>query len=120
MAKIININGKNVYPFSKENFDAIIKYYFIKNGITMEGPSSMDLIYKKVCQLELFEFEYLVNCLIENISIFEENLGKKSGLTISNLISYAMDAYLDEGNSGSKNRQNITNLFALELAKSCN
>jgi hypothetical protein len=120
MAKIINIVGKNVYPFSKENFDAVIKYYFINNGITMEGPRSMDLVYKEVCQIELFEFEYLVSCLIENISIFEENLNEKNGLTISNLCSYAIDAYLDRGKSGSKNRQHITNLFALELAKSCN
>ena len=118
MNKIMTIKGKNIYPFSKENFDAVIKFYFIKNGITDEGPTSIDLVYKKMCSLELFEFEYILNAIIENFLLFKENLNVGNGLTISNLCQYGLDAYTGNINSGSKNRSRITRLFADKLVNS--
>ena len=112
----LNISGKNIYPFSKENFDAIINYYFIENGIRSEGPDTLEIIYKDMSKIKLFEFEFIVNCLIENLSIFEENL---SGLTISNLCKYGLDAFNGEPYSGSKNRNKITHLFREALENRC-
>lgn len=132
MNKLVKINAKNIYPFSRENFDALIGFYFIKNGITRIGvrneSSNTDIlnsIYEKALQIDLYEFEFILNCIIENIYLFESNVGiyrtisKRESLTIENLCRYGLDTYLCETTVHfSSSRKKVTQLFSKALIKS--
>ncbi len=98
---------------SRENFDAIIKHYFLDNGFDKIGEITLDKIYER-CEgnIELFEFEYLINQVIENINLFEGFFVGK--LTVGNLCVFALDAFFDVEN-GSLNRNIITKLFQEKL-----
>lgn len=114
MEQPIKLNGKNIYPFSRENFDAVINYYFIQNGITKVtefGPNDMNDLFDEARKVELYEFEFIVDCIFQHIDIFESNLNSHHGLTISNLCKYGLDAFSGIANVGSKERNRITNLL---------
>lgn len=120
MEQPIQLKKKNIYPFSRENFDAIIKYYFISNGITLVsefGLNDINKLYAEAMKVELFEFEFIVNCIFQHFYIFESNL-IKGGLTISNLCTYGLDAYKGHTNVGSKERSRITKLIYDQMVNS--
>lgn len=121
MEQPIKLKAKNIYPFSRENFDAVIKYYFISNGITLIsefGPKDTDKLYTEAMKVELFEFEFIVNSIFQHFYIFESNLNPKYGLTMSNLLQYGMDAYKGHTNVGSKERSRITKLLYDQMVNS--
>lgn len=134
MNKLVKIRGKNIYPFSRENFDALIKFYFIRNGITRIGSRResseaevLNYLYEEAKQIELYEFEFILNCIIDNINIFKTNIGnyspidKRESLSIENLCKYGLDCYLSKPSDGfSSARINVTVLFMNALIKSSN
>lgn len=99
-----------VFPFSYENFDALISFYFKKNGVILDGPKSIDRVFSDVMVVSLGEFEFLVKCIQGNFSFFRERLNNK-GMTISNLCMYGLDAYLGNYVGKTSNRSSITNDF---------
>lgn len=117
MEKIIEIKGKNIYPFSRENFDAIVNYYYVMNGVTNIGSGSMEECFQKASQVELYEFEYISDLISTNFNFFKEKIGD-SGLTIINLCSFGLDAYLDNFKSGSFRRNIVTKSFQELMVKS--
>ncbi len=132
MNKLVKIKGKNIYPFSRENFDALINFYFFRNGITRIGSrresSDADVLnnlYEEALQIELYEFEFILNCIMENISLFYENIEsykptyKREPLSIENLCAYGLDTYLCETTKRfSSGRTEVTELFSKALIKS--
>lgn len=121
MEQPIIVKGKNIYPFSRENFDAIIKFYFISNGIPLNsefGRNDTNKLYAEAMKVELFEFEFIVNCIFQHFYIFESNLNPKYGLTISNLLTYGMDAYKGHTSVGSKERSRIAKLLYDQMVNS--
>lgn len=134
MKKLIEIKGKNIFPFSRENFDALIAYYFLRNGITKIGSkreSSEDEVlndlYNKASKIYLCEFEFIVNCIIENIHLFELNIrdnmpiNKRKPLSIENLCKYGFDTFLcATTNRFSRDRKRMTDLFTVALIKRAN
>lgn len=111
MKKPIELKGKNIYPFSRENFDAIINYYFISNGISDAGPNNLNKVFDEAIKVELFEFEFIIDCIFQHIAVFEDNLNGRFGLSISNLCQYGLDAFKGCTDVGSKERSRITKLF---------
>jgi hypothetical protein len=98
---------------SRENFDAIIKYYFIDNGIEEIGEKGLKETFERCKEnIELFEFEYLIAKVIENISFFKGFF--IGNLKIGNLCCFALDAFFDIKNV-SDNRNTITKLFQEKL-----
>lgn len=134
MKKLIEIKGKNIFPFSRENFDALIAYYFLRNGITKVGSEIesfddkvLDDLYKKTSKIYLYEFEFILNCIIENIYLFESNIlnntpiNKRKPLSIGNLCKYGLDTFLCSTTTGfSVGRKKMTYLFAEVLIKCAN
>ena len=132
MKKLIEIKGKNIFPFSRENFDAFIAYYFLRNGIKKIGSNResyedevLNHLYKEASQIGLYEFEFILNCLIENINLFESNIQdykpihKREPLSIENLCKYGLDTFLCHTTDGfSSGRKKVTELFSKALIKS--
>jgi len=99
-----------VFPFSWENFHALITHYFHKNGIVADGPNSIEVVFKNSMAVSLGEFEFIVKCITGHLSYFNEHL-KFGGMTISNLCQYGLDAYLGVSVGKTSNRSRITNGF---------
>jgi hypothetical protein len=132
MKKLIEIKGKNIFPFSRENFDALIAYYFLRNGITKIGSKRessdaivLNYLYNDALQIDLYEFEFILNCIIENITLFESIVGyykpinRKESLSIENLCKYGLDTFLCHTTVGfSGGRKKTTELFSKALIKS--
>lgn len=119
MNKLIILKNQCQAPFSRNTFDALIHFHFIKNGISSVGPVDLTTIYEDACVLELYEFEFILECLTMNNYVFENNLAPNQ-ITISNLCKYGLDAYLNITVGFSKSRRNIANLFSQVLINSNN
>jgi hypothetical protein len=105
MIKLVNIKTVSIYPFSKENFESLINFYFIKNGYkkytinekyTKEEAISKLYNYAKL--IELNEFHFVLSCLFINNNgkykfIAHEHLNENK-INIENIITYGLDAYL--------------------------
>jgi len=109
MAPIINGNRlfpdtQVIYPFSYENFLAIIDAYFIKQGITEVGTLPLEKIYERAQSISLGEFQFLAEMVIRNAGIFSKQ-GTTANQTISNLCQYALDAFWYDNMEGTSPRQ---------------
>lgn len=107
----LSIKNENVLPFSYDNFSSIIDAYFIKNGIVNPGPQGIDNIFLRAMnQLNIAEFDFLIRTVYKKLDYFKDRLSP-NGLTISNLCTYALDAYLGVSVGDSSNRGKISNDF---------
>lgn len=95
----------NIYPKNDENIEAILSFYFYlpKGNLNQEELFS---------NLEVNQIEYIALQVSNNLKFFKDKLDV-NGLTISNLMSYGVDALAKDKipTSGSKNRQKITKEF---------
>jgi hypothetical protein len=105
MIKLVNIKTVSIYPFSKENFESLIDFYFIKNGYRnyqiKEEQSKEDVIdklYNSAKLIELDEFNFILSCLFikfnGNYKFIAHYYLNEEKITIENIIKYGMDAYL--------------------------
>lgn len=117
MNKIVLSNKHLVLPFSRSTFEAFIFFHFHRNNITSNGPGNLDVWYERCSKVELFEFEFILKCIIKNLYIFENNLSTNAGITICNLLRYGLDAYLGKYLNNSS-RGKITSLFRQALINS--
>lgn len=98
----------NIYPLSVENFKALFLFYFKKRGILDEGDLSY--VFNHADALTLLEVEYVAHTVLENIEYFRTHF-HSDGLTIRNLMTYGIDAYLGNFTNCSANRRQITSGF---------
>jgi hypothetical protein len=96
----------SIFPYTKENIDTIIQYYFFKNGMSFV-PGNLQFIYNNDSKLKLSELEYISMIISDHLDFFKSRLSINS-LTISNLLHYGVDAYKLNFNKGSKSRNIIT------------
>jgi hypothetical protein len=76
----------NIYPYTKKNVKAILKYYFdIPNG-------NIEWILE-LRELEINQLEWIAKKVSENIDFFNDNINPNyGGRTISNFMKYGIDA----------------------------
>jgi hypothetical protein len=109
---------ENIYPYSKENVNAIIEYFFFRKGMSFVGRD-LKFIYENEANLTVSQLEFIAENLSNNLSFFKERLSI-NGLTISNLLKYGIDAFQSNFNNGSKNRIIITKDFHSIMFNSIN
>ena len=100
---------ENIFPFSKENVDAIIKYYFFRKGMSFV-PGDLEFVQKNAANLQINELEFISECICNNLDFFKNELSINS-LSIANLLKYGIDAYKSNFTDGSTNRNSITRKF---------
>ena len=71
-----NSVGNNIYPFSPENIQALIKYYY--SHINFE-EAGLTFIYDYSDFLTLNELEFIIKTVESNTGFFVEKLGWKIG-----------------------------------------
>ena len=101
----IDLND-NIYPYSKENVNAIINYFFYRKGMS-QVRGQLDFVYENKAELNINELQFISENVSKNLNYFKDNLSI-NGLTISNLLHYGIDAYQSNFKGGSKNRIRIT------------
>jgi hypothetical protein len=100
---------ENIFPYSKENVDAIIEYYFFRKGMSFV-PGDLEFIQKNSGNLQINELAFISECISNNLDFFKNELSINS-LSIANLLKYGIDAYKSIFNNGSTKRNSITRKF---------
>ena len=94
--------NKNIYPTNDENIRAIINFYFqIPDG-------KIEFLFEQK-KLAINQIEFIAKQVSDNLHFIENSVGSY-GLTISNAMTYGIDAMteLESNWKGSKNRIRIT------------
>lgn len=92
----------NIYPRNKENIRAILNFYFqIPDG-------DIGFLFEQK-KLAINQIEFIAKQVSDNLYFLENSVGT-SGLTISNVMKYGIDAMTELENNwrGSQNRKRIT------------
>ncbi|WP_154859226.1 hypothetical protein [Cyclobacterium xiamenense] len=101
---LIPNSNDNIYPSNQENIRAILDFYFhLPDG-------DIDFLFSQK-ELKINQIEFIARQVSTNMEFFK--LKVPYGLTISNLMSYGIDALAksDPSRHGSKNRQEIAKEF---------
>ena len=97
-----------------DKIEKLITKYFDKTNVQINMDAVIKVLSKHNITIE--ELEKVLFDIKSNLSFFENELGRSfSGIFISNLLSYAIDAiYIPENKwAGSKNRNRITKEYKL-------
>jgi hypothetical protein len=97
----------NIYPKSEENLKSLISYYFDKYDVKNDNGEEF---LKEKTSLSLNQIEFIVRKLSEAyVPIFQKHL--KGQITISNLLTYGIEALTDKEVNRSKSGQLISKEF---------
>ena len=114
MNSVIPNPSNNIYPTNKENIRAILNFYFqIPDG-------NLEPLFKQR-KLVTNQIEFIAQQVSSNLSFIENNVGN-SGLTISNVMKYGIEALtiVERDWNGSQNRKRITREFKELIFKKLN
>lgn len=101
---LIPNSNDNIYPRNQENIRAILDFYFhLPDG-------NIDFLLTQK-ELKTNQIQFIAKQVSDNLEFFKAKV--PNGLTISNLMSYGIDALAksEPNRNGSKSRQQITKEF---------
>jgi hypothetical protein len=94
---------------NRGKLDTLLQELFYSRGMSFI-PGDLEAIYNKFKILKTNEIEFICMSVSSNIDFFKNTLSINS-LTISNLLNYGIDAYLNTTTKCSRNRKLVTESF---------
>lgn len=95
---------EDIYPFSAENFNAVVEFYFTRNFHLNWNKSQQEYFLTVTDRLKLYEFEFLASQVIKNIDLFHKVI-KQQYLTVPVMLHYAEECFFANSNfAGSQDK----------------